>query len=283
MRARLSLRLVATLCAALAASPAIGPRADAGGPPPSGWPPPPASATVVSVYDGDTFTLDTGDKVRLRWVNTPEMKPEEPIAREARAFTESFVLQQAVQLRTSGNARDSYGRIVAGITTDRGDLTLALLEEGLGHAFFIPPEEGDTDAMLAAQERARAAQRGIWATETYQGELHMTSFHANGRGDDATNPNGEYMRICNIASTPVRMSDFKLRNQAGQEFSLPPILVPPGHTVKVMSGRGTVQGNPMRQLEIYLGQDAGVWDDEHEVVELINAKGVVIDFRAAGH
>ena len=39
--------------------------------------PPPKQAVVVAVYDGDTFTLDTGQKVRLRGVNTPELRPPE--------------------------------------------------------------------------------------------------------------------------------------------------------------------------------------------------------------
>ena len=31
----------------------------------------------VSVYDGDTYTLADGNKIRLRGVNTPELKPAE--------------------------------------------------------------------------------------------------------------------------------------------------------------------------------------------------------------
>ena len=40
--------------------------------------------TVVDVYDGDTVTLSTGDKVRLRWVNAPELQPQEAYGLEAR-------------------------------------------------------------------------------------------------------------------------------------------------------------------------------------------------------
>src|SRR5262245_28128353 len=101
--------------------------AAAGGPPPGGWPVPPPEAQVTSVYDGDTFTLSTGDKVRLKWVNAPEMKPEEPFAKEARAFTERFVTGHTLTLVVArGNARDGYGRIVAGIRTSEGDLSEAL-------------------------------------------------------------------------------------------------------------------------------------------------------------
>jgi hypothetical protein len=235
------------------------------------------------VYDGDTFTLATGDKIRLAWVNTPEMKPEEPWAREARAFTDAFVNGREVKLRTSDDPRDGYGRIVAGVTTDQGDLSVGLLEEGLGHVFLIPPEEVDPAPLLAAQERARAAGRGIWSTAAFQGALHITSFHGNGSGDDATNPNGEYLRICNIAPGPVDLTGFQLRNRAGQVFKLASVVIPAGHTVRVHSGRGGTQANPAAQLVVYLGADSGVWEDEGDVVEIVGPDGGVVDFKSSGH
>lgn len=53
--------------------------------------PGPATAVVTSVYDGDTFTLDTGDRVRLRWVNTPELKPAEDYGIEAKTLATTLL------------------------------------------------------------------------------------------------------------------------------------------------------------------------------------------------
>ena len=39
--------------------------------------PPPKTGVIIAVYDGDTFTLDNGDKIRLRGANTPELRPKE--------------------------------------------------------------------------------------------------------------------------------------------------------------------------------------------------------------
>ena len=39
--------------------------------------PAPAKGRVVQIYDGDTLTLESGDRIRLRWVNTPELRPKE--------------------------------------------------------------------------------------------------------------------------------------------------------------------------------------------------------------
>ena len=42
------------------------------------------------------------------------------------------------------------------------------------------------DPLLAAEAKARAARRGIWSTDAYQNDLHLTSFHANAPGPDET-------------------------------------------------------------------------------------------------
>jgi len=243
----------------------------------------PDTAYVRSVYDGDTLTLETGDKVRVRWVNTPEIRPYEPLAQEAKELTERFTRRQQVQVLVGPDPRDGYGRVVAGIrTADGRDLSLALVEAGLGHVFLIPPEAGDPTPLLLAQSRARTAKRGIWGTEAYAGALHMTSFHANGPGDDHQFVNGEYMRIANIASGETSTEGWMLRNRGGQTFPLPAVTIPMGHTVIVRSGRGTTQADVSKQLVIHLGSDVPAWNDDYEVAELISPEGVVVDSRAQG-
>lgn len=249
-------------------------------PPPGGWPPPPPHGFVKSVYDGDTFTLESGDKIRLKWVNTPEMRPEEPFAKDAKALAERMILNQEVKLvLDSANARDGYGRVVAGVTTPTGDLSEALVREGLAHVFVIPPDSLDLTRLLAAQDEARAARRGIWSTDAFQGALHITSFHANAPGDDNLNPNGEYLRIANIAAGPVDLDGWRLVDRSGDTWRMTGVVVPAGHTVKVMVGRGTNQTDPSRQLELYLGNAEAAFSNEHEVVELYDPTGRKVDFR----
>ncbi|HMV66495.1 MAG TPA: thermonuclease family protein [Myxococcota bacterium] len=249
----------------------------AAGPPPGGWPPPPHEATVVSVYDGDTVTLSTGDKVRLRWVNTPELKPEEPWAREARALTEHMVMGQLVELDVAPSQRDSYGRVVAGVRTRDGSLSTALLEAGLGHLFVIPPDDTDLKPLIEAQERARKAKLGIWSNELFQGPLHITSLHADAPGPDAENVNGEYLRICNISPEPVDLGGFRLRTRAGLEVKLPGVTVPAGYTAKVMSGQGVDQVAIDQPIEVHLGSAVPIWGDEGDMATLIAPDGREID------
>ncbi|MCO4743438.1 MAG: lamin tail domain-containing protein [Proteobacteria bacterium] len=252
-----------------------------GGPPEGGWPLPPASSTVASVYDGDTVTLTTGDKIRLRWVNTPELKPAEAYGIEGREAAEAFLAGHEITLLLgSENPRDGYGRIVSGLQRpDGGNLSIHLLELGLAHLFIIPPDDTDLTPFLEAQSKAKAANRGIWSTERYQGALHITSFHANAPGDDRENVNGEYLRVANVSNEPINVDGYKIGKSTGQTWTFPALTVPAGHTVKVHSGKGEHQGNPMEQLAIFLGSDTPIWNNKSDRATIYDRFGKVIDAR----
>ena len=241
----------------------------------------PDTATVASVYDGDTLTLDTGDKVRLALVNAPELKPPEAYGVEAREATAALVLNKRVKLRHGPVERDGYGRLLAGIVTVDGevDLSAHLLELGLAHLYVIPPSTVDLAPYIAAQEKAKAARRGIWSDPRFAGELHITSFHANAKGDDRENPHGEYLRVCNISGRPLDLAGFKLANIAGRSWTLPNVVVPAGHTVKLISGMGQDQTDPQAQLEIYLDTDGPIWNNEKDRATLYDRFGKVVDAR----
>jgi endonuclease YncB( thermonuclease family) len=240
----------------------------------------PTEARVSSVYDGDTVTLETGDKVRLRWVNTPEMRPLEEQAKEAKDAAERFVGGRVVKLIVEGDdPRDSYGRVVAGLRTDEGDLSEHLLELGLAHLFVIPPDNTDLSKMIAAQSRARSAKLGIWRTDAYQGALHITSFHANASGDDRYNLNGEYLRVCNISDGPVDLKGHALKNEAGKRFDFPPFVIPAGHTVKIHTGSGSDQRDSSKQLVFHLRSSQPVWNNDADRATLLAPDGRVVDSR----
>jgi len=245
-------------------------------------PAPPVSSRVVSVYDGDTFTLETGDKVRLRWVNTPELRPAEAYGIEARDAAAALIDNRTVTLvydTSEASVRDGYGRVLAGARVGEVDLSVYLLERGLGHVFLIPPDDGEMAPLLAAQRKAQRAGLGIWSTDRYQGALHITSFHANARGNDRENVNGEYLRVCNVGAQEVLLSEYRLKDAQGHEWSLPQISLPVGHTVKIHSGRGEHQSDPAQQLAVYLQSDTPVWNNDGDRAMLLNSKDEVVDAR----
>ena len=77
---------------------------------------PPYSGQVVAVYDGDTYTLSDGNKIRLRGVNTPELRPKEAFGIEARDAIGKLAINQPVKLTYGAIKQDSYNRLLASVS-----------------------------------------------------------------------------------------------------------------------------------------------------------------------
>jgi micrococcal nuclease len=107
--------------------------------------------SIVSNYDGDTFTVDIpqwpsiiGDRVDIRvsGVDTPEIHSKCPseleLAKKARDVTHGFLTSgKPIELRNI--RRDKYFRIVADVFVENVNLADFLISAGLGK-----PYEGGT-------------------------------------------------------------------------------------------------------------------------------------------
>lgn len=84
---------------------------------------------VTGVIDGDTIDVDTGERVRLIGVDTPERG--RCGAKEATLTTISLVANKAVVLIPGARTdKDRYGRILRYVEVDGVDLGLELLRRG---------------------------------------------------------------------------------------------------------------------------------------------------------
>lgn len=136
----------------------------------------PVESLVVSVVDGDTVELESGDKVRLIGVDTPETvhpaKPVEELGNEASEFTRSRLEGQRVRLEyDQSNAtsahRDKYNRLLAYLFVVDGnmDFNAEIIRHGYAHAYTTYPFNR-SDEFLELQGEARTERRGLWAAPT---------------------------------------------------------------------------------------------------------------------
>ena len=107
-----------------------------------------AISEIVSVYDGDTFTVNikqyppiVGEKisVRIYGVDTPEIKGktvrEKEMAIQAKEFVEErFKTARVIELRNL--QRDKYFRLLAEVYVDGENLSETLIKQGLGRPYF---------------------------------------------------------------------------------------------------------------------------------------------------
>lgn len=117
-------------------------------------------ARVVSIADGDTFTVlfqRQQIRIRLHGIDCPE--PGQPFYRRATQRTADLAFGKTVTIEP--RSRDRYGRLVASVLLPDGrSLSHILVAEGFAwHYRQYAPH----DATLARLEQsARAARRGLW-------------------------------------------------------------------------------------------------------------------------
>jgi micrococcal nuclease len=123
---------------------------------------------VRRVVDGDTLLLESGARVRLQGIDTPETVredfPVEAWGPEASRFTKNFIrdAENRVRLTFSLERKDRHDRFLAFVWHDDLMLNEELVRSGLAHARLDYRYSGLMKRRLAtAQEEARKAGRGM--------------------------------------------------------------------------------------------------------------------------
>ncbi|WLD95275.1 thermonuclease family protein [Alkalihalobacillus sp. AL-G] len=139
---------------------------------------------VTEVIDGDTFKIQYNDReetIRLLLVDTPEtvhpQKPVQPFGKEASNWMKQELSGERVELELDVSERGKYGRILAYVYNEEGEMiNELLLEKGLARvAYIYPPNTKYVDRFQEIQEEAQLNERGIWSIENYVTEDGFTS------------------------------------------------------------------------------------------------------------
>jgi micrococcal nuclease len=138
-------------------------------------PAPVQEAVVAHVADGDTVTLDTGQKVRLLGIDAPEMEktgqPADFLAHKAKKVLADLVQGKRVRLEYDRLRYDRYGRTLAYLFLPDGtNLSREMVRQGLAHVYTVPPNMRFREELLEAQREAIKAHRGVWLEALKQTE-----------------------------------------------------------------------------------------------------------------
>jgi len=117
------------------------------------------SGLVVAVADGDTLTVLTPEKARVRvrldQIDAPEKG--QPFGQRSRQSLAAQSFQKTVRVVDHGD--DRYGRTIGTVFVDRLNVNDEQLRRGLAWVFVRYARE---DRLLAIEEEARQARRGLW-------------------------------------------------------------------------------------------------------------------------
>ncbi len=115
---------------------------------------------VVAIGDGDTLTVLTAAKeqvkVRLAEIDTPESR--QPYGTRARQALSELAFQKTVRVEVVDT--DRYGRKVGRVYAGGVDVNAEMVRQG---AAWVYREYNRDRSLLAVEEEARAAKRGLWA------------------------------------------------------------------------------------------------------------------------
>ncbi len=143
---------------------------------------------VSHIYDGDTISLGSGEKVRLLGIDTPESSENKKLLRDAArsgqdtgdilrmgrlaaAYTRSLLQGRSVRLEFDIEKRDKYGRLLAYVyrVDDGLFVNEEIIRQGYAYPMTIPPNIRHADGFRKLFRQARKAGRGLWRGEAWQG------------------------------------------------------------------------------------------------------------------
>lgn len=230
------------------------------------------AATVRAVLDGDTIDLTDGTRVRYLGINTPERG--QPFYEEAKRYNERLVLGKEVRLETGTQERDGYGRVLASVYAGNVLVNARMIAEGWAHVLVTDPLTHQAE-WLQLQTDARIQRKGMWRSGDVPGPLKITTVRADAPGDDRRNPNGEYVRICNVSDKPVELRGFTIQDAGRHRYMFPQGALQPGYTAFLHSGRGRERAS-RGALTFYWGSGP-IWNNDSDTASLFNPDGGLID------
>jgi endonuclease YncB( thermonuclease family) len=126
------------------------------------------TAVVTRVVDGDTVDVELGHRqvrIRLIGVDTPEVYfGVECFGPEASVFTKAKLDGASVRLEFDVDRIDPYGRTLGYVWLKDRLFNRTLVAKGYATVATYPPNVKYEDLFVAAEQRARYAGRGLWAT-----------------------------------------------------------------------------------------------------------------------
>jgi len=114
---------------------------------------------VTSVYDGDTFWIKSGDRIRLLGINAPEL--DKCLGKEAEQKLSDLLLNKVIDLREE--KRDEYGRRMGLVYVNNRLINIELARQGLAKLNYDPNSR--SEEIKAAGHEAIQNKLGIFGPE----------------------------------------------------------------------------------------------------------------------
>jgi endonuclease YncB( thermonuclease family) len=230
------------------------------------------SGKVTKLADGDTVYVKVGSRtysVRDLGIQATETShagvgTNECGSQAAKRYLTKLTLHKHVQLASEYKSSESFGRLLrsvyVGTSTDLSrDLDVQADEMDHGYTLWHPdPKDSEHNAYYhQLQDLAQSRHKVLWdptfcGIGTNQDIAFTTWINWDAVGNDAKNPNGEWVAIKNDSSQSADISGWDVRDSSHEgdpAYVFPSgTVIPPHHILRLHSGEGT---NNFQTLDFY--------------------------------
>lgn len=166
---------------------------------------------VTKVIDGDTIDIDTGERVRLICIDSPEYYEEE--YQEAKDYLEDLILYKKVKLEKDVSEVGKYGRLVRYVYLEDGTFVNEMIvKKGYATAYWYKPDISLCPIIQTAEDYARRHELGIWKEEEEEQEPELEIEEEP--EVEEPEPEEEEQEVCDCSSNIYNCPDFSTHNEA---------------------------------------------------------------------
>ncbi|MEW5937934.1 MAG: lamin tail domain-containing protein [Candidatus Thermoplasmatota archaeon] len=229
--------------------------------------------SVARIIDGDTIEIENYTRVRLIGIDAPESG--EPFYHECTSKLSQLIGSNKVRLEKDVEDKDHYGRLLRYVWVGDLHVNLEMVRSGYATAYPYAPNTKYASLFESAEQEARNAGLGIWASQELQPSpinVYISYVHYDAAGNDWDNLNDEYLVITNEESTAVTLSGWVIKDLANHDYIFPAFTLDPGASVTLYTGSGTNTATAL-----YWGSGAPIWNNDHDTAYLMDHTGALVD------
>lgn len=120
-----------------------------------------SNAVVTRIVDGDTIVIEGGERVRLLDIDTPEKG--QPCYSNATLRLKQLIYGKDVLLKSRGDDKDTYGRLLRYVFVNSTDINLQMVREGWAH-LYVYSKGPDYNRYVEAEQAAKKDGLCVWQT-----------------------------------------------------------------------------------------------------------------------
>lgn len=231
----------------------------------------PTTSTIVSeIIDGDTVELETGEKVRLIGINTPEKNMH--CYSEAKDKLQELIGGKEVELEKDVTDKDIYERLLRYIYIDNLFVNLEMVKLGLATAYEYKPDVKYATKLEEAENQAKEQKIGcLWKTSDYKNCIVVSNFRYDATGNDNYNLNDEYFTLKNTCPYSIGMTDWTAKDEATHIFTFPDFDLGINLEVTIYTGSGEDT-----LTELYWGRTSAIWNNDGDTLFLREDNGNLV-------